>query len=100
RDGLERFGFEFVDATLRYRAHRHESRGSQDLEVLGHLRLPDAERVDDVADRQRSAPQQLDDAQPARLTDGRENDRFHDPDATTHSYSCQGIRCEGFAPTL
>ena len=51
-------------------AHEHETDRPQHAEVLGHLRLAEAEPVDELADRRLPGAQRIEELPSARLGDG------------------------------
>jgi hypothetical protein len=74
---LERRRSEVVDASARHGLDSDDAGLAQDLEVLGGLRLADAEGVGDLSDRERPATQQLDDLEPPGFAERGEGGRVH-----------------------
>src|SRR5262245_32696533 len=74
---LERRGFDPVDAALRVDPARDEPRLAQHLQVLGHRRLADVERVDEVAHAALRRAELVEDQPPGRLCKHRERVRGH-----------------------
>jgi hypothetical protein len=60
-------------------------------QVLGRLRLAQAERCGDLVDRAGSLAEQLDDLQPDRVGQCAEYVEVHARSMPTNEYSCQGI---------
>jgi hypothetical protein len=69
-DGLERVTVDAVPTVTSVHAHEHETDRSQHAEVLGHLRLAEAEPVDELADRGLSGAQGVEEVAPARFGHG------------------------------
>ena len=82
-EGLERCGTQPVDAPLRVGADVDEAGVAQDAQMLGHRRLADGEVVDEVADGQIGAPEQIQDAAPVGLGEDLER-RVHVIDEYIH----------------
>src|SRR5215207_2132034 len=75
-----------VDPALSGGAARDEAGVTQDPEVLGHRRLADAERVDELTDTAFRRADPVDDAAPGRLRENRDGVRGHGA-----KYSVRGI---------
>src|SRR6267378_6249700 len=87
---FERLRSKAVDPLLRDRPDLDEPGVAQNAEVLGHLRLPEAEPLDDFPDRAGLTAQQLDDLEPVRFRQGAQRG-LHGPYIPLQAYSCQGI---------
>src|SRR5712692_4860152 len=87
---LERLRPKAVDALLRDRPDFDESGVAEDAEVLGDLRLPEAEPRDDLSDRAGLTAQQLDDLEPVRFRQGAQRG-LHEPYIPLQAYACKGI---------
>ena len=74
-DGLQRRPVDPVPAVPPVHADEHETDRPQHAEVLGHLRLAEAEPVDELADRCLPGAQGIEEIAPARLGDGVERIR-------------------------
>src|SRR5688500_12547275 len=74
-DRLERPAIEPVHAVPALVSHGDQAHLAQDAQVLGHLRLSDAEQPDQVAHRTLAAGEQIQDLAPARLRHGVERVR-------------------------
>src|SRR3954470_3480914 len=69
-DGFQRGAVEPVDALAAFVAHVHRAHLPQDAQVLRHLRLGEAEHVDEVADGPLAGHQDVEDLPPPGFGDG------------------------------
>jgi hypothetical protein len=89
---LERGGPQRIDAALCVHAHFHEASIVQDAEVLGDLRLTEAEAPDEVADGAGPGAQEFDDMKAVGLAQSAEGSHHTgDEYASKHIFVSRNI---------
>jgi hypothetical protein len=72
----ERLRPDAIQATLRICARLDEARVLEDAEMFGHARLAEAEAVDEFADWPFAVAEQIEERQPARLSENLERSKL------------------------
>jgi hypothetical protein len=79
----ERLRPEAIQAALRLGARLDEPRVLEDAQMLGHGRLADAEAIHQFADRPLAVAKQIENRQPARLSQNLERSELPHPPSIT-----------------